>query len=77
MVSDAKSAVSVVGLGNMGTALATVLAERGHPRTVWNRTASRAESIIAVRAAAAGSTAEAIAASPITRLLAARLRPGA
>jgi 3-hydroxyisobutyrate dehydrogenase-like beta-hydroxyacid dehydrogenase len=50
----------------MGTALATVLAHRGHPTTVWNRTATRAEPLAAAGAAVARSAADAIAASPLT-----------
>lgn len=32
--------IFVVGLGNMGAALAKTLLETGHQVTVWNRTAS-------------------------------------
>ncbi|MGL5201294.1 MAG: NAD(P)-binding domain-containing protein, partial [Aeromonas veronii] len=31
--------LSVIGLGAMGSALATTLLKAGHPVTVWNRSA--------------------------------------
>ncbi|MER6985206.1 NAD(P)-binding domain-containing protein, partial [Streptomyces carpinensis] len=34
--------VSVLGLGPMGTALASAFLAAGHPLTVWNRTPGRA-----------------------------------
>lgn len=55
--------ISVLGLGNMGAALAsTVLSRNGHV-TVWNRTASKADKLVAAGATLAGSAAEAIAAT--------------
>jgi len=59
-------AVSVIGLGNMGGAIARILAERGHPTTVWNRTANKAEALGSAGAVVAGSSAEALRASPLT-----------
>ena len=35
--------LSVLGMGNMGHALASRLLERGHDVTIWNRTAGKAE----------------------------------
>jgi len=58
-------AVSVFGLGSMGTALAQALLARGHEVTVWNRTKERATSLVAAGATLAGSPAEAMAASPL------------
>ncbi|MER7078809.1 NAD(P)-binding domain-containing protein, partial [Saccharopolyspora kobensis] len=42
-----QKAVSVLGLGDMGTALADALLAAGHRVTVWNRTAARAEPLVA------------------------------
>jgi 3-hydroxyisobutyrate dehydrogenase-like beta-hydroxyacid dehydrogenase len=59
--------VSVIGLGAMGTTLATVLLERGHGVTVWNRTASEREAAVAAAGAARAATpAAAVSASPLT-----------
>jgi 3-hydroxyisobutyrate dehydrogenase-like beta-hydroxyacid dehydrogenase len=57
-----KTAVTVLGLGAMGTALARAFLAAGHPTTVWNRTAGRSPELDAARATTA---AEAIAASPL------------
>ncbi|WP_447040123.1 NAD(P)-dependent oxidoreductase [Streptomyces sp. DSM 118878] len=60
-----RSAVTVIGLGSMGSALATVLLERGHPTTVWNRSAHKAQSLVDRGARSAATPEEAIAASPL------------
>ncbi|MYU15304.1 NAD(P)-binding domain-containing protein, partial [Streptomyces sp. SID8361] len=39
--------VTVLGLGDMGTALARALVGAGHRTTVWNRTAAEAEALAA------------------------------
>ncbi|MBP2327628.1 3-hydroxyisobutyrate dehydrogenase-like beta-hydroxyacid dehydrogenase [Kibdelosporangium banguiense] len=57
--------VTVLGLGLMGQALAGTFLRAGHPTTVWNRTASKAEHLVAQGATLAGSPAEAVAASPL------------
>lgn len=56
-------AVTVLGLGPMGYALAAAFAKAGHPTTTWNRTATRPAPPGTTRAA---SVAEAVAASPLT-----------
>jgi 3-hydroxyisobutyrate dehydrogenase-like beta-hydroxyacid dehydrogenase len=38
--------VTVAGLGPMGQALAAALLRAGHPVTVWNRTAARADALV-------------------------------
>ena len=58
--------VSVIGLGDMGSALARTLLENGYSMTVWNRTAAKADPLTAAGAILAGSAEEAIAASPAT-----------
>ena len=37
--------VSVIGIGNMGSALAEALIANGHRVTVWNRTAAKCEAL--------------------------------
>ncbi len=54
--------VSVIGLGNMGSALAEALIANGHRVTVWNRTASKGEPLSAAGATVAASASEAAAA---------------
>ncbi|RJQ74459.1 NAD(P)-dependent oxidoreductase [Pseudonocardiaceae bacterium YIM PH 21723] len=39
--------VTVLGLGNMGTALAKAFLGAGHPTTVWNRTPGKAAELVA------------------------------
>ncbi|WP_131735514.1 NAD(P)-dependent oxidoreductase [Actinomadura roseirufa] len=63
---DANSTpVTVIGLGLMGRALAGVFVRDGYPTTVWNRTAAKAEELVAQGATLAGSVGEAVAASPL------------
>ncbi|MFD5393445.1 NAD(P)-dependent oxidoreductase [Streptomyces sp. NPDC127097] len=65
MHSD-RPAVTVIGLGSMGSALAAALLERGHETTVWNRSAHRAQPLVERGARLATTPEEAIAASPLT-----------
>ncbi|WP_330315681.1 NAD(P)-binding domain-containing protein [Streptomyces platensis] len=65
MHSD-RPAVTVIGLGSMGSALAAALLERGHETTVWNRSAHRAQSLVDRGARLAATPEEAIAASSLT-----------
>ncbi|MFI8961636.1 NAD(P)-dependent oxidoreductase [Streptomyces sp. NPDC053493] len=60
------SAVTVIGLGPMGRALAGAFVAAGVRTTVWNRTPGRDRELIERGALAAGSAAEAVAASPLT-----------
>ncbi|GAA2100915.1 NAD(P)-binding domain-containing protein [Streptomyces albiaxialis] len=62
------TAVTVLGLGAMGSALARTFLERGHRTTVWNRTAHRSASLAEAGAATAPTAAEAVAASPLVVL---------
>ncbi|WP_210408278.1 NAD(P)-dependent oxidoreductase [Allokutzneria sp. NRRL B-24872] len=57
--------VTVIGLGNMGSALAAVLLRGGYEVTVWNRTPERAEALVAQGAVRADTVADALAASPV------------
>ncbi len=54
------SEVSVIGLGNMGSALARVLQENGRAVTVWNRSPEKAAPLVDMGAALAPSAAAAI-----------------
>ncbi|MDT0322403.1 NAD(P)-dependent oxidoreductase [Streptomyces millisiae] len=65
-MSTDRQAVTVIGLGSMGSALAAALLDRGHPTTVWNRSASRAQPLVDKGARLAATPGEAIAASPLT-----------
>ncbi|WP_333930471.1 NAD(P)-binding domain-containing protein [Streptomyces sp. AHA2] len=57
--------VAVLGLGLMGGALAGAFLRAGHPVTVWNRTAVKADALVARGATLAGSSAAAVAAAPL------------
>ncbi|MFD3512017.1 NAD(P)-dependent oxidoreductase [Streptomyces sp. NPDC058657] len=62
---SSKAPVTVLGLGLMGSALADALVTAGHPVTVWNRTPSKADALVARGAVRADSVREAIEASPL------------
>ncbi|MFT2016357.1 NAD(P)-dependent oxidoreductase [Streptomyces sp. 796.1] len=61
-----KPAVTVIGLGPMGRALAGAFLAAGVATTVWNRTPGRDGELVARGAVSAGSAAEAVAASELT-----------
>ncbi|MGC4914974.1 NAD(P)-dependent oxidoreductase [Streptomyces albogriseolus] len=61
-----QSAVTVLGLGPMGRALAGAFLEAGLRTTVWNRTPGRDRDLLARGASGARSAEEAVAASPLT-----------
>ncbi|KMS69501.1 dehydrogenase [Streptomyces viridochromogenes] len=63
---DHESAVTVLGLGPMGRALAGAFLDAGLRVTVWNRTPGRDGELLGRGAASAASPAEAVAASPLT-----------
>ena len=52
--------IAFLGLGLMGSAIASRIAESSHELTVWNRTASAAAPLVEKGAQAAGSAAEAV-----------------
>nr|WP_228976421.1 NAD(P)-binding domain-containing protein [Streptomyces sp. DH12] len=60
-----RESVTVLGLGQMGSALAAAFLAAGHPTTVWNRTPARADGLVAAGARRAGTVAEAVAASEL------------
>ncbi|MER6302667.1 NAD(P)-binding domain-containing protein [Kitasatospora sp. NPDC001539] len=55
--------LTLLGLGAMGTALAGAWLTAGHPLTVWNRTAARADGLAVRGATVAATAAEAVAAN--------------
>ena len=59
------SEVTVIGLGNMGSALARAFIEKGCSVTVWNRSPEKAASLVEKGALLASDAAAAIAASPV------------
>ncbi|TDC24057.1 NAD(P)-dependent oxidoreductase [Streptomyces sp. 8K308] len=65
MTTD-RQAVTVIGLGSMGSALAAALLDRGHPTTVWNRSAHRSWPLVERGARLAATPEEAITASRLT-----------
>jgi 3-hydroxyisobutyrate dehydrogenase-like beta-hydroxyacid dehydrogenase len=62
------TAVTVIGLGPMGRAVAGVLIDAGLSVTLWNRTPGRAAHLVELGATLAPTPADAVAASPLTIL---------
>ncbi|WP_326640704.1 NAD(P)-binding domain-containing protein [Streptosporangium sp. NBC_01755] len=63
--TSTRSAVTVIGLGEMGSALAGVFLDSGHPTTVWNRTPGKADALVAKGARWAATVRDAVAAGPL------------
>ena len=57
--------VAVLGLGRMGTALATALLAGGYRTTVWNRTAAKADTLASQGAVRAETINEAVLTNPV------------
>lgn len=55
----------MIGLGRLGFRLAQAFLAAGHATTVWNRTAAKADALVAQGAVRAATVEEAIAASPL------------
>ena len=68
MTTDPRRPVTVIGLGPMGQAMARALMTGGHPVTVWNRTPSRADALVADGVRLAGTPAEAVGAADLVIL---------
>lgn len=62
-MTDSHPPVTVIGLGPMGRAMAAALLGAGHPVTVWNRTPSRADELVAAGASRAATPTAAVTAS--------------
>jgi 3-hydroxyisobutyrate dehydrogenase-like beta-hydroxyacid dehydrogenase len=58
--------VSLIGLGLMGQALAGAFLKAGHPTTVWNRTSSKADQLVAQGARLAPTVGDALKAGSLT-----------
>ncbi|SHH62816.1 NAD(P)-dependent oxidoreductase [Streptomyces sp. 3214.6] len=58
--------VTVIGLGRMGQALADAFLKAGHPTTVWNRTTSKADQLVAEGARLAPTVGDALKAGSLT-----------
>ncbi|MFF6787159.1 NAD(P)-binding domain-containing protein [Streptomyces sp. NPDC012510] len=63
-----KQPVTVIGLGPMGQAMVHALLGQGHHVTVWNRTVSRADALVARGAVLAKSAEDAVAANELVVL---------
>lgn len=59
------TSVTMIGLGSMGSALASAFLANGHTTTVWNRSPEKVRSLAAKGALAANTVADAISASPL------------
>ena len=59
------SDVTVIGLGEMGSALARAFLAGGKSVTVWNRTPAKAAALERLGALAASAVADAVSASPV------------
>ncbi|GAA2101388.1 NAD(P)-binding domain-containing protein [Streptomyces albiaxialis] len=63
--NDEQSAVSVIGLGQMGTRLAQAFLAAGYATTVWNRSPAKADALVAQGAVRAATAAAAVTAGPL------------
>lgn len=66
MNNKTETPVTVIGLGLMGQALAAAFLKAGHPTTVWNRTAAKADQLVAAGARLAPTVGDALAAGSPT-----------
>jgi 3-hydroxyisobutyrate dehydrogenase-like beta-hydroxyacid dehydrogenase len=62
------SEVTVIGLGNMGSALARAFVKSGYSMTIWNRSAEKAGPLVEQGAVLAPGVAAAVEASPVVIL---------
>ncbi|NEW43398.1 NAD(P)-dependent oxidoreductase [Nocardia cyriacigeorgica] len=65
-MTNTKAPVTVIGLGLMGQALAGAFLKAGHPTTVWNRTAAKADRLVSEGAQLAPTVADALRAGSPT-----------
>jgi 3-hydroxyisobutyrate dehydrogenase-like beta-hydroxyacid dehydrogenase len=61
-----RDAITVLGLGPMGRAIAGAYLAGGHPTTVWNRSPGKADELVERGAAIAPTVSDAVAASRVT-----------
>ncbi|MFJ9694426.1 NAD(P)-dependent oxidoreductase [Kitasatospora sp. NPDC101183] len=67
-MQQSKASVTVIGLGPMGQAMAGAFLDAGHAVTVWNRTAARADELVARGAELAADAEAAVAANELVVL---------
>lgn len=65
LVKQPQQSATVIGLGDMGTALATAFLQKGLSTTVWNRSPQKAEPLVAQGAVKAATVAEALQANQL------------
>jgi 3-hydroxyisobutyrate dehydrogenase-like beta-hydroxyacid dehydrogenase len=66
MNNSSETPVTIIGLGLMGQAVAGAFLKAGHPTTVWNRTSSKADQLVAGGARLAPTVGEALKAGSLT-----------
>jgi 3-hydroxyisobutyrate dehydrogenase-like beta-hydroxyacid dehydrogenase len=66
MDDETTTPVTVLGLGLMGQALAGAFLKAGHPTTVWNRTAAKADRLVGEGARSAPTVGDAVEAGALT-----------
>ncbi|WP_369200804.1 NAD(P)-dependent oxidoreductase [Streptomyces sp. PU-14G] len=66
MNNSTKTPVTIIGLGLMGRALASAFLQAGHSTTVWNRTSSKADQLVAEGARLAPTVGDALKAGSLT-----------
>ncbi|MGW2226677.1 NAD(P)-dependent oxidoreductase [Streptomyces formicae] len=64
----ASQSVTIIGLGPMGQAMAAAYLDRGYDVTLWNRTPSRADALVARGATLAPTVAQALSANELVIL---------
>ncbi|MGW4116559.1 NAD(P)-dependent oxidoreductase [Actinosynnema sp. NPDC004786] len=64
-MTNTNATATVLGLGEMGSALAAALVRAGHPTAVWNRSPGRADALVDLGATAAATPADAVTASDV------------
>ncbi|MFG3408265.1 NAD(P)-dependent oxidoreductase [Streptomyces sp. NPDC048142] len=65
MPEQTKPHVTVLGLGRMGAPIASALLDAGYSTTVWNRTAAKADALVAQGAIRAATAADAVEAGSL------------
>ncbi|MFJ9855771.1 NAD(P)-dependent oxidoreductase [Streptomyces sp. NPDC101150] len=66
MNNSTETPVTIIGLGLMGQALAGAFLKAGHPTTVWNRTSSKADQLMAEGARLVPTVGDALKAGSLT-----------
>lgn len=65
MAAVNRSPVTMLGLGTVGIPIAEAFLAAGHPTTVWNRSPSKADAVVAKGARRAATVVDAVSASPL------------